>query len=73
MNNLKVGIAGYGVVGKRRKECVDQHPNMKIVAVCDREFLGNERNNNVNYYQSYRELLSEDLDILIVCLIFFQN
>jgi len=68
MNNLKVGIAGYGVVGKRRKECVDQHPNMKIVAVCDREFLGNERNNNVNYYQSYRELLSEDLDILIVCL-----
>ena len=21
--NLKVGIAGYGVVGKRRKKCVD--------------------------------------------------
>lgn len=26
MNNLKVGIAGFGVVGKRRKECIDRHP-----------------------------------------------
>ena len=25
---LKVGIAGYGVVGKRRRECVDLHPEM---------------------------------------------
>jgi predicted dehydrogenase len=66
---LKVGIAGYGVVGKRRKECVEQHPNMELVAVCDRIFtLDIVNDDDINYYQSYKTLLNEKLDILIVCL-----
>ena len=32
---LRVGIAGYGVVGKIRHQYIDQHPNMQVVAVCD--------------------------------------
>jgi predicted dehydrogenase len=67
--SLKVGIAGYGVVGKRRKECVDRHPDLKLIAVCDRaisrDVVGDD---DINYYQSYQTLLSEDLDVLIVCL-----
>jgi len=52
---LKVGIAGYGVVGKRRKECVEQHPNMELVAVCDRIFtLDIVNDDDINYYQSYK-------------------
>lgn len=35
---LKVGIAGYGVVGKRRRLCIDEHPNMETIAVCDVRF-----------------------------------
>ncbi len=35
---LKVGIAGYGVVGKRRRECVDQNKFLEIIAVCDQIF-----------------------------------
>ena len=65
---LKVGIAGYGVVGKRRKACVDQHPAMELVAVCDRCFPCDEVNNDINYYHSYQHLLDEELDVLIVCL-----
>ena len=38
MTELKVGIAGFGVVGKKRKACVDRHPNLRLVAVCDRNF-----------------------------------
>ena len=69
MNKLKVGIAGYGVVGKRRKECVNQNPNMELVAVCDRIFSDNElSNDNINHYHSYKDLLKEKLDVLIVCL-----
>lgn len=26
------------MVGKRRKGCIDRHPNMEVVAVCDRTF-----------------------------------
>lgn len=66
---LKVGIAGYGVVGKRRREFIDQHPHLKTVAVSDRAFKtpGSFRD-GVRYYMTYRDLLKEDLDLLFVCL-----
>ena len=69
MSQLKVGIAGYGVVGKRRKLCADKHPNLKVVAVCDKTFSSEGRLiDDINCYKSYKNLLEEDLDILIVCL-----
>ena len=69
MYKLKVGIAGFGVVGKRRKECVDRHPNLEVEAVCDKIFSDNGYlNDGVRYYTNYQELLTEELDILIVCL-----
>ena len=69
MNKLKVGIAGYGVVGKRRRECVDMHPNTEVVAICDQFFLDDKTmNDGIRYYKNYKQLLEEKLDILIVCL-----
>ncbi|MCW7462962.1 Gfo/Idh/MocA family protein [Leptospira limi] len=69
MDKLRVGIAGYGVVGKRRRDCVDRHPNMKVVAVCDKVFQEEgEFSDKVRYYSDYNRLLNEDLDLLIVCL-----
>ncbi|MDB4877481.1 MAG: putative dehydrogenase [Gemmatimonadetes bacterium] len=66
---LRVGIAGFGVVGKRRKECVDRHPQLEVVAVCDQTFVGEGRlPDGVRYFQNYQQLLTEDLDLLIVCL-----
>ena len=40
---LNVGIAGYGIVGKRRKLCVELHPDLKVKAICDKTF------DNTNY------------------------
>ena len=69
MTELRVGIAGFGIVGKRRKVCVDRHPQLRMVAVCDRIFDGEGTlADGVRFYQNYRRLLSEDLDVLIVCL-----
>ena len=66
---MKVGIAGYGVVGKRRRECVNKHPDMELTAVCDKLFVNHSPNGDgVKYHQNYKSLLTEDLDILIVCL-----
>ena len=68
-NMLRVGIAGFGVVGKRRKECVDKHPNMRLIAICDKKLSNIESNDEkIHVYQTYIELLSEQLDVLIVCL-----
>lgn len=66
---LRVGIAGYGVVGKRRHDAIDQHPGLKTVAVCDRVFSGEGVfENGVCYYTNYKRLLSEKLDLLFVCM-----
>jgi len=66
---LHVGIAGYGLVGKRRRIFIDQHPQMQTVAVCDQTF--NETGvmrDGLRYYSHYRQLLEEKLDILFVSL-----
>ncbi len=68
MIKLKVGLAGYGVVGKRRRKCVDLNPYMELVAVCDRSFSCDETRDGIGYYKSYRALLNEKIDVLIVCL-----
>jgi predicted dehydrogenase len=68
-NPLRVGIAGYGVVGKRRRNFIDQHPRLQTVAVCDRQFDDEGQfSDGVRYYQTYERLLTEELDILFVCL-----
>ena len=66
---LKVGIAGYGIVGKRRRVCIDRHPDLQMVAVCDKSFEDKGVfPDGVRYYTNYHDLLAEDLDVLIVCL-----
>ncbi len=66
---LKVGIAGYGVVGKRRRFFIDQHPRLKTVAVCDRKFTADGVDDDgVRHYTSYDKLLKEYLDVVFVCM-----
>lgn len=69
-NKLKVGIAGYGIVGKRRRSFIDEHPSLQTVAVCDKTFeTSGKLTDGARYYQNYQELLSnEKLDILFVCM-----
>lgn len=66
---LRVGIAGYGVVGKRRHTSIDQNPLLETIAVCDRIFAdAKPADDKLRYYTNYRDLLKEDLDVLFVCL-----
>ena len=69
MKKLRVGIAGYGIVGKRRHFYINEHPNLEVVAVCDQNFkevyLQKE---GIGYHKYTTSLINENLDILIVCL-----
>ena len=66
---LKVGIAGFGVVGKRRKACIDRHAGAEVVAVCDRLFdRPGTLEGGIRSYPDYRSMLHEKLDALVVCL-----
>lgn len=71
MNKLKVAIAGYGIVGKRRHLYIDQHPNLKVVAVCDQIFKEDFTDaSGLRSYTDYKKLLKSEseIDILFVCL-----
>jgi predicted dehydrogenase len=70
MKKLRVGIAGYGVVGKRRHQFIDQNPYFLVVGVCDQKFEGTGiLRGEVHFYQDYKSLLAnENLDALFVCL-----
>jgi predicted dehydrogenase len=66
---LKVGIAGYGVVGQRRHQFIDLNSRLKVTAVCDRNFSQeNLIEDGVLKYPDYKSLLNENLDILFVCM-----
>lgn len=65
---IKVGIAGYGIVGKRRRLFIDQHPGMVTYAVCDQNFTKTTVLDKVRCHRSYHDLLKEPLDALFVTL-----
>ena len=67
MARLRVGIAGYGIVGKRRHECLDKHPRFETVAVCDRNFASDTTlPSGIPAFKNYKSLLQQPLDVLLV-------
>ncbi|MES2963267.1 MAG: Gfo/Idh/MocA family oxidoreductase [Bdellovibrionota bacterium] len=69
MKKLRVGIAGYGIVGKRRDHFIGSNPHLETVAVCDRVFKEpGQLPNGVPYFTNYEDLLAQKLDVLFVCL-----
>ena len=76
-NKLKVGIAGFGVVGKKRFKFIQENSHFETIAISDIKFdnddyINKEKkiitNSKINIYNNYNKLLNEDLDILFVSL-----
>lgn len=74
---LKVGIAGFGIVGKKRFHFIEGNPNLKTVSVSDVRFGENDfdqkvnqliQNKDIKIYNDYSKLFEEDINILFVCL-----
>jgi predicted dehydrogenase len=66
---LKVGIAGYGVVGKRRRQFIDRRPDMRTISVCDRLFESDGAlPDGARCHRHYSGVLNDDIDVLFVCL-----
>ena len=63
---IKVGIAGFGVVGQKRKKFIDHNPHMEVVAICDIRFkndLSMMNNEDLNYkYNDLEHLEGEILN-----------
>ncbi len=77
MKILKVGIAGFGVVGKKRFHFIEENPNLKTVCVSDARFGENDfdqtadqmiQNKEIKTYNDYQKLFEQEINILFVCL-----
>jgi len=66
---LRVGIVGFGVVGKKRYACFEANPNTQVIAVADQMFADNKPDFPTNSYSNFEALVDqENIDILVVCL-----
>ena len=67
MKKKKVGIIGYGIVGKRRRQYIDAHPDLETVCVSDVMF--DETHSVVDGVKAcsdHTELLESDIDAILV-------
>ncbi|MBT7755602.1 MAG: Gfo/Idh/MocA family oxidoreductase [Candidatus Magasanikbacteria bacterium] len=68
-HKLKVGIAGFGVVGQKRRKYIDENPSLELIAVSDIKYTEDgSLPDGVHYYNDYKKLVREELDILFVSL-----
>ena len=63
MDQLKIGIVGYGKMGKIREQSIIASEEAKLVAVYE---VSNKQNssNNIIHCKSYTELLEADVDAI---------
>ena len=62
---MKVGLVGYGKMGKIREQSINNHPNIELVAIFD-----NNSDNNIpkNYIscKTFEDLLSQNIDAVFI-------
>lgn len=63
---LKVGIIGFGKVGKLRSKCVQSCPHLELIGICDNDAEA-LHNCGVKHYYDYKQLLDQQPDIVFVC------
>ncbi len=67
---MKVGIAGYGVVGKKRHHSISKNTNFEVIAVSDSNAeLRKDIPSEIKFYDSYEELIvHSNIDIVFISL-----
>tara|TARA_B100001123_G_C15274423_1_gene1011594 strand:+ start:528 stop:1541 length:1014 start_codon:yes stop_codon:yes gene_type:complete len=67
-SKVKVGIAGFGNVGKIRKKILNKIPSVEVVAVSDKNKKNKISGKNLKFFNDYRKLFKEDINVLFVSL-----
>lgn len=65
---IKVGIIGYGVVGRRRRKYIEKNNKYKLVCVSDIKYKRDFKFNNISHYKNYLSFKFHDLDAVFVTL-----
>ena len=67
-SNLRIGIAGHGEIGKKRRKILDQISGTKIVAISDKNPKNRTSSKRIKFFNDYKKLFNENLDVLFISL-----
>lgn len=68
MDRIRVGIVGYGKIGRLRAQVISRHPDLALIAVVDPAGApGEELPPECSFFSEPDELLRQDLDAVFVC------
>jgi len=64
---IKVGIIGFGKMGKIRKKVIESNSDLELTCICDVSYK--EQNEDIYYkiFNNYQDLIKEDIDAVFVC------
>lgn len=66
-NTLKVGIIGFGKMGKIRKSVIDKNPALSLSGICDVTPYLQDAQDGREFFVDYRDLLKTDVEVVFVC------
>lgn len=65
----KVGIAGYGVVGKKRHTAIKKISDFEVVSLSDKNFKDKTKLSEFKCYSDFRDLIDfEEIDVIFISL-----
>ena len=64
---MKVGIIGFGKMGKIRMNVINNHPELSLKGISDIVPPEQNETRNCDFYKSYHDLLKTDIDAVFVC------
>ncbi|WP_108869574.1 Gfo/Idh/MocA family protein [Aquimarina aquimarini] len=63
---IKIGIAGYGKIGRVRANEIKKNQHAELVSVYDIN-KPDDLNENIKFHESFDQLLEEDIDAVFIC------
>lgn len=67
LERIRVGVVGFGKVGRLRAELIAQHPALELAAVADPAGAGADLPEGCEVFDRGEALLEKDLDAVFVC------
>jgi predicted dehydrogenase len=67
---MRVGIAGYGVVGKTRHDTILDNTNFKVISISEKRLQGREKiSKDIQVFEDYKSLIADsDIDAIFISL-----
>lgn len=64
---IKVGLIGFGKVGKIRKKVIENNPDLLLECICDTVPPEPDDEVKCKFFKNYKDLLKLDIDAVFVC------